>query len=77
LAQRYEKINKKLRDKYKLEVTESSTVNEFILALSKSAMPDPDKTRLVNLLREYEFIRYGKEPPSAEALRIFKNRFHI
>ena len=77
LAKRYEKINKKLRDKYELEVTESSTVNEFILALSKCEMPEVDKKRIIDILREYEAIRYRKELPSVENLDDFKSRFYL
>lgn len=77
LVKAYEKINKKLGDKYELESSESSTINEFIATLSASSMPDADKKRIISLLREYEAIRYRKELPSVEKLHDFKNRFHL
>ena len=77
LTKKYEKISKILRDKYELGVTEASTINEFILELSKSDMPDADKERVIDVLREYEAIRYRKELPSTVMLHDLKKRLHI
>ncbi len=77
LSKTYRKIQKRLKSKYELHLSISSTINDFIIELSQSAMPESQKISLIKLLREYEAMRYLKTPPSQEAYLNFRKRFHL
>jgi len=77
LSKAYQKIKKQLKAKYGLNLSVSSTINDFILELSKSDMSELQKISLIKLLREYEAMRYKKTPPSQETYLHFKKRFHL
>jgi hypothetical protein len=77
LSKAYQKIQKQLKAKYELNLSISSTINDFILELSKSEMPESQKTSLIKLLREYEAMRYQKTLPSQETYLHFKKCFHL
>ena len=64
LSKAYHKIQKQLQSKYNLDLSISSTINEFIMELSKSEMPELQKISLIKLLRKYEAMRYKKTAPS-------------
>jgi len=77
LSKVYQKIQKQLKAKYGLNLSISSTINDFIIELSKSEMPELQKISLIKLLREYEAMRYKKILPSRETYLRFKERFHL
>ncbi|MFA6715560.1 MAG: transglutaminase-like domain-containing protein, partial [Victivallaceae bacterium] len=77
LGNTYRKIQKRLKDKYEIDLSASSTISDFIDALSGSDMPETEKKRLSGLLREYEAMRYRKTPPASEIYIDFKKRFHL
>ena len=77
LGRAYQKIQKQVTKKYDLEISISSTINDFIVELSKSDMPELQKISLIKLLRKYESLRYQKAPPSQEVYHDFKKHFHL
>ena len=77
LGKSYNKIKKQLKSKYELDLSVSSTINDFIIELSKSEMPELQKISLIKLLRRYEAMRYQKTPPSQEVYQEFKKKFHL
>jgi transglutaminase-like putative cysteine protease len=77
LGKSYQKIQKQLKSKYELDLSISSTINDFVIELSKSEMPELQKISLIKLLRKYEAMRYQKTPPSQEVYQDFKNHFHL
>lgn len=77
LGKSYNKIKRQLKAKYELDLSVSSTINDFILELSKSEMAELQKISLIKLLRKYEAMRYQKTAPSQEVYQDFKKRFHL
>ncbi len=77
LSKLYHKIRKQLKVKYELDLSPSSTINDFILELSRSQMPELQKISLIKMLRKYEKMRYQKEPPSQEVYQDFRKHFHL
>jgi hypothetical protein len=77
LGKAYRQINRELREKYELNISDSSTINEFIKELAESDMAQDYKEWIIKLLREYESMRYQKNPPSTEVYLDFKKRFHL
>ena len=77
LSKAYHKIQKQLQSKYDLDLSISSTINEFIMGLSKSEMPELQKISLIKLLRKYEAMRYKKTVPSKKVYQDFKKHFHL
>lgn len=77
LGKSYHKIQKQLKAKYELDLSISSTINDFIIELSKTDMPEFEKISLIKLLRKYEVMRYQKTPPSKAVYDDFKKNFHL
>ncbi len=77
LSKSYHRIKRQLKAKYELDLSVSSTINDFILELSKSKMPELQKISLIKLLRKYEAMRYQKTPLSQEVYQDFKKHFHL
>lgn len=77
LSKSYHKIKRQLKTKYDFDLSPSSTINDFILELSKSQMPELQKIALIKMLRKYEEMRYQKTPPTQEIYQDFKKRFHL
>jgi transglutaminase-like putative cysteine protease len=77
LSKSYHRIKRQLKVKYELNLSVSSTINDFILELSKSKMPELQKISLIKLLRKYEAMRYQKTPPAQEVYQDFKKHFHL
>ena len=77
LSKSYHKIKRQLKIKYELDLSPASTINDFILELSKSQMPELQKISLIKMLRKYEKMRYQKNPPAPEVYQDFKKRFHL
>lgn len=77
LSRAYQKIQKQLKVKYELNLSISSTINEFIMELAKTKMPELQKISLIKLLRRYEAMRYKKTTLSQEVYQDFKKAFHL
>ncbi|MDD5728342.1 MAG: transglutaminase-like domain-containing protein, partial [Victivallales bacterium] len=70
----FRKIRRRLQTEYELELPQTATINEFITALSSSAMPEKTKDRTIPLLREYEAMRYRRPLPPAELINDLRKR---